>query len=61
MADTAAVLEQDVAWRIERLTLLGFPLGQAVALSEQPDVVHEVQTLMAAGCSPRLAYRILRG
>ncbi len=56
----AAILEPDVVWRTEQLLALGLTSAQALALSEQPDVAHQVAVLLAAGCSPRLAYRILR-
>lgn len=49
------------SWRLARLRDLGFTAYQAGRLLEHPDVAHDAWDLVNAGCSPALAYRILRG
>lgn len=54
-------LTQVEDWRRARLRDLGFTVYQAERLLEHPDVGHDARDLVNAGCSPALAYRILRG
>jgi hypothetical protein len=46
--------------RLAVLLELGFSLRQAGALLYVPDIGHAAAELIAEGCSPRLAYRILK-
>lgn len=56
LSETTRLLD----WRYLELRKLGLSTMAAEDLCELPDVAHQAQTLIAAGCPPRLAYRILR-
>jgi hypothetical protein len=52
----AAVLE----WRFSQLARSGYDHAEAVALATHPEVdLHEAADLLARGCPPKLALRIL--
>ena len=49
-----------IAWRIDQLTRAGYPDLAAIALAASADVdLHVAVDLVARGCSPSLAVRIL--
>ena len=49
-----------IRWRLSQLTSSGYPLEQAVALATRLDVdLHQAADLVARGCPPELALRIL--
>lgn len=57
----AAVPEQTVVrrWRRSQLLALGFSPSDASALTKAPVDLAEARRLLAAGCPPELARRIL--
>lgn len=53
-------LEQVLRWRLEQLRRAGYDRRQAALLAERPDVdLHEAAGLLARGCPPETAIRIL--
>ena len=59
--ETQAELEQVYAWRLGRLLVLGFNFRQARVLADLEEVdLHHVEALLARGCEPALAFKILR-
>lgn len=48
------------AWRHDRFRELGFPGAQALRLADEEQDWHAVEALLARGCSPALAWRIVR-
>jgi hypothetical protein len=49
-----------IEWRFSQLTRSGFPLEHAVKLATRVDVdLHQAADLVARGCPPSLALRIL--
>jgi len=49
-----------IRWRLTQLTGSGYPLEDAVALATRLEVdLHEASNLIARGCPPELALRIL--
>jgi hypothetical protein len=46
-------------WRVERLRQLGIPPGHAELVADQVDW-HAIRDLVARGCAPALALRIVR-
>jgi hypothetical protein len=49
-----------VEWRFSQLTKSGYALEDAITLATRLDVdLHEAADLVARGCSPSLALRIL--
>lgn len=57
----AGVPEQTAVrrWRRSQLLALGFSPGDAAALSKAPVDLADARRLLAAGCPPELARRIL--
>ena len=47
-------------WRRDRFMELGFLLADASALAKSKADLHETQALLAAGCTHRIAFRIVR-
>jgi hypothetical protein len=53
-------IERIERWRAEELERAGYPPSDAVELAARHDVdLHRATELLAAGCSPDLALRIL--
>jgi hypothetical protein len=64
VAEFETLAEQDAAkvvrWRFSQLTRSGFPAEDAITLAPRVDVdLHEAVDLVARGCAPSLAPRIL--
>jgi hypothetical protein len=64
IAELSAPAEQEARdvfkWRFSQLTRSGYSLGEALALTVDPDVdLHRAADLLAGGCPPSLALRIL--
>lgn len=51
--------DQVLAWRTERLLELGYPVDEAIRLADTPVDVHQLEQLIARGCPPATAARIL--
>jgi len=63
-AEFETLAEQEAAdvieWRFSRLTLGGYPIEEAITLATRLDVdVYRAADLVARGCRPSLALRIL--
>lgn len=54
-----SLLEQTVAWRAVHLLDMKFTIEQVLVLVRTPDIVHEAEALIEAGCSPETAFDIL--
>jgi hypothetical protein len=55
--DTADAVE---AWRLEQLLAAGYPIATAEQLAARQDIdLHRALDLVARGCDPELAGRIL--
>ena len=53
--------EQVWRWRYRRVRALGFDRFDAELLASNPNVdLHRLEALLNAGCSPKLAKRIVR-
>jgi hypothetical protein len=49
-----------VSWRVRRLVAAGFTRPEAVTLAHNPEVdLHAILDLIARGCPPELAARIV--
>jgi protoporphyrinogen oxidase len=48
-----------VSWRYDRLVAAGYPPNTAIVLADSPVDLHQALDLLANGCSPRQALRIL--
>jgi hypothetical protein len=64
VAEFETLAEQDAAkvvrWRFSQLTRSGFPAEEAITLAARVDVgLHQAVDLVARGCAPSLAPRIL--
>jgi hypothetical protein len=64
VAELEAVADREsaevVEWRFSQLTLSGYAPEDAIALATRFDVdLHKAVDLVARGCAPRLALRIL--
>jgi len=64
VAEFETLAEQEAAevmeWRFSQLTRSGFPAEDAIRLATRLDVdLHQAVALVARGCTPRLALRIL--
>lgn len=46
-------------WRYRELRKRGIEHAEALDLAERPDVVHRIDSLLAKGCPPGLAARIV--
>jgi hypothetical protein len=47
-------------WRLRELERAGYPASDALVLSRRFDIdLHEAVSLLASGCSPNTAFRIL--
>ena len=54
------VATEVIGWGLSQLTSCGYALEQAVALATRLDVdLHQASDLVARGCPPELALRIL--
>ena len=47
-------------WRREQFFELGFTISDAAALAKSPADVHDTRSLLEAGCSHALAFRLMR-
>jgi hypothetical protein len=64
VAEFETLAEQEatevVKWRFSQLTRSGFPAEEAITLATRVDVdLHQAADLVAQGCPPSLALRIL--
>ena len=64
VAEFETLAEQEatevVKWRFSQLTRSGFPPEEAITLATRVDVdLHQAADLVARGCPPSLALRIL--